>query len=134
MFSCLKMNIDIGGDENAFEISPKMFYIDSRETKTLECVFRPKAFSNLYFSELEAIVHYGSVGSGSNPNLTALEISPQSDFIVPMNVSITVAGIINYNILYIYHRRTYNRQCEAIYALHIVQCIGTSYCSIRIQY
>lgn len=84
-----------------FTISPKWFFIDSGETKTLKCSFQPQKFSNIYFAELEATIHFGQSSSDFDE---AIDVLPS--YVAPISISIAVTGMtyifIYYNITLIY--------------------------------
>lgn len=71
-----------------FSIKPQQFYIESQETKTLECIFQPKTVSNILLVELEATIHFKL--DQSPLNNTTIEILPK--YVAPMNLSIKAMG------------------------------------------
>lgn len=89
MYLIIRPKCILIGPNNPFTIKPKQFYIDGYETKTLECIFQPKTISNVYLSDIEATVHFGS--DRSFLNHTTTEIFPE--FIAPMNILITTTGL-----------------------------------------
>lgn len=79
-------------DGYTFTINPQQFQINGHETITLECIFRPKTVSNIYFAELEAtILHFGAPDR-SHANFEGISPRPVV-YVVPLNITLTATGM-----------------------------------------
>ncbi|VVC36257.1 Immunoglobulin-like fold [Cinara cedri] len=78
------------GRDRPFTMDPKRVWVGAGSTKTLQCIFRPKTVSNVYFAEFESTFHFGPDRSASiDENNDEI---PNTYVATPMNISIIAMG------------------------------------------
>ncbi|XP_050530595.1 uncharacterized protein LOC126899591 [Daktulosphaira vitifoliae] len=92
--SCISLYLNWIREPNCpFSVVPEKSPVDSGQTINFECKFQPKIKWNLYWAQLEAIIHFGPM----KPLIYDIELNRFDDEqipinVVPMNISVTAIG------------------------------------------